>query len=133
MSQATRPRHPNAPDDDNHIRDFGSPIDWAMIGNLATPKNTSTMHDYVDNITINASRAISDSDNTNNYINNFATISTWLVAQREDALIGEVGSSAIRPMRAQNPIGLGRTSSSGAREASIADGTVAPAWSKDQG
>jgi hypothetical protein len=91
------------------------------------------MHDYVDNITIDASRAISNSDDTNNYINNFTTILTWLVAQREDALIGEGGSSAIRPMRAQNPIGLGRTSSSGTREAAIADGTVAPAWSKDQG
>jgi hypothetical protein len=78
MSQATRPRHPNAPDDDSHICDFGSPIDWATIGNLATPKNTSTMHDYVDNITTGASRAIAGSDDTNNYINNFASIPTWL-------------------------------------------------------
>jgi hypothetical protein len=91
------------------------------------------MHDYVDNITIDASRAISNFNNTNNYINNFATIPTWLVAQRKDALIGEGGSSAIRPMRAQNPIGLGRTSSSGAWEATIANSMVAPAWSKDQG
>jgi hypothetical protein len=53
------------------------------------------MHDYVDNITIDASRAISNFNNTNNYINNFATIPTWLVAQRKDALIGEGGSSAI--------------------------------------
>jgi uncharacterized protein (UPF0261 family) len=62
------------------------------------------MHDYVDNITIDASRAIVDSDDTNNYIDNFATILTQLVAQREDALIGEGGSSAIRPMRAQTQL-----------------------------
>jgi hypothetical protein len=66
-----------------------------MIGNLTTPRNTSTMHDYVDNITIDASRAIPDSDDTNNYINNFTTIPTWLVAQHEDTLIREGGSSAI--------------------------------------
>jgi hypothetical protein len=35
------------------------------------------VHYYVDNITIDASRAIPDSDDTNNYINNFATIPTW--------------------------------------------------------
>jgi hypothetical protein len=32
-----------------------------------------------------------DIGNVNNYINNFATISTWLVAQCKDALIGEGG------------------------------------------
>jgi hypothetical protein len=31
MSQATRPHHPNTPNDDNHIHEFGSPIDWATI------------------------------------------------------------------------------------------------------
>jgi hypothetical protein len=91
MSQATQPHHPNAPDDDNHICDFGSPIDWAMISNLTTPRNTSTVHNYIDDITIDASRAIPDSDDTNNYINNFATIPTWLVAQCKDALIREGG------------------------------------------
>jgi hypothetical protein len=54
MSQATRPHHLNAPDNDNHICDFGSPIDWATIDNLATPRNTGIVHDYVDNITIDA-------------------------------------------------------------------------------
>jgi hypothetical protein len=49
------------------------------------------VHYYVDNITIDASRAIPDSDDTNNYINNFATILTRVVAQCEDALIGEGG------------------------------------------
>jgi hypothetical protein len=49
------------------------------------------VHNYIDDITIDASRAIPDSDDTNNYINNFATIPTWLVAQCKDALIREGG------------------------------------------
>jgi hypothetical protein len=61
------------------------------------------------------------------------TISTWLMFQREDALIGEGGSSATRPMRAHGPIGIGRTSNSDTREATIANEAAALAWSMDQG
>jgi hypothetical protein len=61
------------------------------------------------------------------------TISTWLMFQREDALIGEGGSSATRPMRAQGPIGIGRTSNNDTREAAIANEAATLAWSMDQG
>jgi hypothetical protein len=131
---------------DTFVRDLthdtSPPLSHGTLGDLAPLRYDDALNYHIDTFaaymldvgitsTLHRINIIDKVPTYNELADN--TISTWLVFQREDALIEEGGSSATRPMGAQGPIGIGRTSNSDTREAAIAKGAAAPAWSMDQG